>query len=142
VKSSILFVAVSLIALAIRVDGQIRPNWTTYNNPTLGFSFRYPAATLELKAAMQPLGEESEIIAFLDLNTREIDPQRAYLGRVTALRVVVRQAGQKGNVLYRPTSIDFYRQVARKGSFRDLKVGGRRQGNMSLAAAPHVIGRL
>jgi hypothetical protein len=125
---AVVLAALLNLLLPAAATAQAHSDWTTYRNPTLGFGLRYPAAMLELKLKMHPLGEESELVAILFLIARGVDPQRTYLGHVTALQVAVRQAGRKGNVMYPPTAIDFYRRVAREGSFRDLKVGGRTAG--------------
>jgi hypothetical protein len=105
-------VLASLVALMpAKPTGQAadRAAWKTYSNAGLGFSLRYPAS-------LHPELELSNELVFVDFETRDIDPERAYLGHVTALRIVVGEDKSRGY------PISSYR---RQKEYRDMKVGGR-----------------
>lgn len=101
--------------------GQTQGHWSDYTSTALGFSIRYPGATLQPVIETWPSPNKDWPSGQLDLVTREIDPNRTGLGHVTALRIRVNHLGPSS-----PLPMSFYRH--QKGYY-DMKVGGRRAGN-------------
>lgn len=104
-----------------------RSQWAEYTNPALGVSVRYPPDTLEPVVTLHPgPGPNTRWSSgFLDLVARKVDPERAWLGRVKALRIAVNHIPPPSQ----PVPMSLYR--SQKG-YREMKVGGRPAANAIL----------
>ena len=95
-------------------------DWKTYESAALGFRFQYPDS-MEIHEVVNPGNPDAGPQHIVDLRTRDIDPQRPYLGPVYLLRVAVWDRTAQFNQRMR----SYYEK---QPGYKAITVGGRAAG--------------